>query len=816
MFPIKYIDNNLVWNKDNEVFAYYELIPYNYSFLSAEQKFIVHDSFRQLIAQSREGKIHALQIATESSIRSMQEQSKKLVTGKLREVAVKKIDEQTEALVSMIGDNQVDYRFFLGFKLMVTEEQFNLKNIKKSAWLTFKEFLHEVNHTLMNDFVSMPNDEISRYMKLEKLLENKISRRFKVRRLEINDFGYLMEHLYGRDGVAYEDYEYQLPKKNYKKETLIKYYDLIRPTRCVIEESQRYLRLEHEDKESYVSYFSVNAIVGELDFPSSELFYFQQQQFTFPVDTSMNVEIVENRKALTTVRNKKKELKDLDNHAYQAGSETSSNVVDALDSVDELETDLDQTKESMYKLSYVVRVSADDLDELKRRCDEVKDFYDDLNVKLVRPAGDMLGLHSEFLPASKRYINDYVQYVKSDFLAGLGFGATQQLGETTGIYMGYSVDTGRNVYLQPSLASQGVKGTVTNALASAFVGSLGGGKSFCNNLLVYYAVLFGGQAVILDPKAERGNWKETLPEIAHEINIVNLTSDKDNAGLLDPFVIMKNVKDAESLAIDILTFLTGISSRDGEKFPVLRKAVRSVTQSDSRGLLHVIDELRREDTPISRNIAEHIDSFTDYDFAHLLFSDGTVENAISLDNQLNIIQVADLVLPDKDTTFEEYTTIELLSVSMLIVISTFALDFIHSDRSIFKIVDLDEAWAFLNVAQGETLSNKLVRAGRAMQAGVYFVTQSSGDVSKESLKNNIGLKFAFRSTDINEIKQTLEFFGIDKDDENNQKRLRDLENGQCLLQDLYGRVGVVQIHPVFEELLHAFDTRPPVQRNEVE
>ena len=816
MFPIKYIDNNLVWNKDNEVFAYYELIPYNYSFLSAEQKFIVHDSFRQLIAQSREGKIHALQIATESSIRSMQEQSKKLVTGKLKEVAYQKIDEQTEALVSMIGDNQVDYRFFLGFKLMVTEEQLNLKNIKKSAWLTFTEFLHEVNHTLMNDFVSMPNDEINRYMKMEKLLENKISRRFKVRRLEINDFGYLMEHLYGRDGIAYEDYEYQLPKKKLRRETLIKYYDLIRPTRCVIEESQRYLRLEHEDKESYVSYFTVNAIVGELDFPSSEIFYFQQQQFTFPVDTSMNVEIVENRKALTTVRNKKKELKDLDNHAYQAGSETSSNVVDALDSVDELETDLDQSKESMYKLSYVIRVSAPDLDELKRRCDEVKDFYDDLNVKLVRPAGDMLGLHSEFLPASKRYINDYVQYVKSDFLAGLGFGATQQLGETTGIYMGYSVDTGRNVYLQPSLASQGIKGTVTNALASAFVGSLGGGKSFCNNLLVYYSVLFGGQAVILDPKSERGNWKETLPEIAHEINIVNLTSDKDNAGLLDPFVIMKNVKDAESLAIDILTFLTGISSRDGEKFPVLRKAVRSVTQSDSRGLLHVIDELRREDTPVSRNIADHIDSFTDYDFAHLLFSDGTVENAISLDNQLNIIQVADLVLPDKDTTFEEYTTIELLSVSMLIVISTFALDFIHSDRSIFKIVDLDEAWAFLNVAQGETLSNKLVRAGRAMQAGVYFVTQSSGDVSKESLKNNIGLKFAFRSTDINEIKQTLEFFGIDKDDENNQKRLRDLENGQCLLQDLYGRVGVVQIHPVFEELLHAFDTRPPVQRNEVE
>ena len=40
------------------------------------------------------------------------------------------------------------------------------------------------------------------------------------------------------------------------------------------------------------------------------------------------------------------------------------------------------------------------------------------------------------------------------------------------------------------------------------------------------------------------------------------------------------------------------------------------------------------------------------------------------------------------------------------------------------------------------------------------------------------------------------------------------ENGQCLFQDLYGRVGVVQIHPVFADLFAAFDTRPPKQREE--
>lgn len=811
MFPIKYIENNLVFNHEGECYAYYELIPYNYSFLSAEEKYRVHDSFRQLIAQNQDGKIHALQISTQSSISATQERSKQDVTGRLCGLAVDRIDAQRDALVDMLGDHQVDYRFFLGFKLIVNEEELNLKNVRTSMKSTLMDFLYEVNHKLMGDFVSMDDGEISRYMKLEKLMENKLSRRFKVRRLTQDDLFYLIEHIHGQDDVPYEDYSYALPVRKLKKETQIKRYDLMRPTRCLIEENQRYLRIEGEDQTTYVAYLTISNVVGELDFPSSEIFYYQQQQFDYPIDTSMNVEIVTNKKALTTIRNKKKELKDLDDHAWESNNETGNNVVDALESVNELETSLDASKESMYKLSYVVRVSADSLEELKRRCDEVRDFYDDLNVKLVRPFGDMLGLHGEFLPASKRYENDYVQYVTSDFLAGLGFGATQMLGESEGIYIGYNLDTGRNVYLKPWLASQGVKGSVTNALASAFLGSLGGGKSFANNLLVYYAVLYGAQALIVDPKSERGSWKDALPDMAEEINIVNLSSESRNRGLLDPFIIMQDLKDAESLAIDILTFLTGISSRDGERFPVLRKAIRSVAQSETRGLLMVAYELRKEDTATANSIADHIESFVDYDFAQLLFSDGTVENSISLDRQLNIIQVTDLVLPDAQCRFEEYTTMELLSVAMLITISTFALDFIHTDRSVFKIVDLDEAWSFLQVAQGKTLSNKLVRAGRSMNAGVYFVTQNSDDLLDEKLKNNIGLKFAFRSTDINEIKKTLTFFGVDPEDESNQKRLRELENGQCLLCDLYGRVGIVQVHPVFADLFTAFDTRPPAQ-----
>ncbi len=814
-YPIKYIENNLVWNIEGECFAYYELIPFNYSFLSLEQKDAVHDAFRQLIAQNRDGKIHALQISTESSIRAAQERSKKSVTGRLKEIACAEIDEQTENLIASLGDTQVDYRFFLGFKLVVTDKELSVKDVGKQVKNVLFDAANAISSSFMGDFVSMPNDEIRRYSRMEKLMENKLSRRFKVRRLNKNDFGYLLEHIYGRTGTAYEDFAFTLPLKKRKRDTLVKKYDLIKPARCLIEEKQRYLHMKSEDLESYVAYFTISDVVGELDFPSSEIFYYQEQQFDFAIDTSMNVEIITNKAALHTVRNKKKELKDLDNHAWENNSETTNQVAEALDSVDELESVLDQSKESMYKLSYVVRVTAPDVEELKRRCNQVRDFYDDARIKLVRPIGDMMGLHNEFIPASKRYMNDYVQYVTSDFLAGLGFGATQMLGERDGIYLGYNVDTDQNVYVQPARAAQGVKGSVTNALSGAFLGSLGGGKSLSFNLLTYYAVLNGAQALILDPKSERGQWKEKLPEIADEINIVNLTSDEENKGMLDPYIIMRKTKDAESLALDVLTFLTGISSRDGKLFPVLRRAVRAVTNSETRGLLRVIDALREDGSETALAIAEHIESFTDYDFAHLLFSNGKVQQTISLEKQLNIIQVADLVLPDKDTAPADYTTIEMLSISMLIVISTFALDFIHSDRSIFKMVGLDEAWAFLNVTQGKTLANKLVRAGRSMNAAVYFVTQNAGDVADENIKNNIGMKFAFRSTDMNEIKKTLEFFGLDSEDENNQKRLRNLENGQCLFQDLYGRVGVIKFHVMFDYLFNAFDTRPPVTENEV-
>ena len=74
----------------------------------------------------------------------------------------------------------------------------------------------------------------------------------------------------------------------------------------------------------------------------------------------------------------------------------------------------------------------------------------------------------------------------------------------------YFMYQGRDVLIVLKDDQVTVKGSVTNALSGAFLGSLGGGKSLSFNLLTYYAVLNGAQDLILDPKSERGLWKEKL------------------------------------------------------------------------------------------------------------------------------------------------------------------------------------------------------------------------------------------------------------------------------------------------------------------
>ncbi|MFJ7747517.1 ATP-binding protein [Peribacillus sp. NPDC097295] len=757
------------------------------------------------------------------SIHEKHDRFKDRLSGTLKEVAIKHTDDAAVQLEKLLGKEGTEYRFFIGVKLLKPDQSKKRNSLLQDLKEAWKEFIGGVHEASGLDTPEIIEDEMDRFRKAERRVYNKVHSRLKAEPVTEEDVQWLIRRNWYRSVGKAPVIKNWSPaySVNYKEfeegDVTVRrplYHDVLRLSEGLVDETpKRSLILkqihEGEEVEGHVAFLTISNVPYEMQFPGEEWMY-AIQNLDFPVEISVRTETLENRKALSSVRNAQKELKDQDRHARETGNETGLNILDGRAEAQELEAHLQKSRMPLIKASIILAVSAPDEDELKRRCDTVKDMYQDMMFQVEQPYGDQWLAFNEFLPGSRRFIKDYVHFMEPATVAGSMFGATKQLGDGEGFFIGSTGILDQPVYIMPNRAAQGIRGTKTNALSAAFLGSLGGGKSFSANLITYLSVLSGGKALVIDPKGERGNWKTDLYELGDQVNIISLSTKPEDKGRLDPFSIHADVKEAETLALDILTFLTGVRLDDSRRFPKLTQAVRAVAEGEKPCLSKVVQTLLTSKDEDARQLGEHIRSFSGLSFAPLLFGEGGDDSAINLKTALNVLQIQNLELPAPDTPQEKYNLSEMLSIAMMLPISSFALKFIHNDRRIFKTVLLDEAWAVLNTSQGSHLATRLVRAGRSMNAGIYFVTQNANDLLDEKMKNNIGMKFAFRSTDPKEIEHVLSLLNL-KNTEYNASTLRELQNGQCLFQDITGRVGVVSINALFKDLFDAFDTRPPVE-----
>lgn len=767
-FPIRYYEGNLVFSQDEECWAYYEIPGYNYDFLSDEEKDLEFRRLESFFWQIN-ANLHLLILPDFQSIREKHDRFQETLSGPVVKAAIQHAEDSVSVLEQRHGHEGTEYRFYLGVQLPKPEkEAIHLFREIKAA---FKEFFQTVHERIGIEGPEILEEDIQRQWKNEKRVFTKISNRLYGEPVDEETIQWMIRRNWyrglGKAPVLHQwSPAYTVHVKEFEQgDTKVRrpiYRDLLRLTEGLIDESPgRSLKikqmLEGEDKEGHVAFLILSNVPYEMLHPGDEWLY-AIQSLDFPVEISIRTETMENRKALAAVRNKQMELKDQDRHAQETDHDTSLTVLEGRAESHELEAHLQRTRMPLLLTSIVLCVSAPTEEECKRRTDIVKDLFHDMMIQVEQPYGDQWLAFNEFLPGSKRYIDDYIHYMEPGTLAGGMFGATKQIGDGQGFYIGFTGILNQPVYITPNRAAQGIRGTKTNALSACFLGSLGGGKSFSSNLITYLSVLSGAKALIIDPKGERGNWKQDLKALEGHINIITLSTKEEDRGKLDPFSIFEDSKDAEALALNILTFFTGVQMNDSNRFPKLSKAVKQVADSDRPSLSAVVDVLLHSEDPESMHLGEHILAFQELSFARLLFGDGDRSRAIQFDTALNVLQIQDLELPAPETDPSQYTLAEMLSVAMMLPISSFALKFIQGDRSQFKIVLLDEAWAVLNTSQGRNLSSRLVRAGRSMNAGIYFVTQNANDLLNEKIKNNIGMKFAFRSTDPDEIRNVLKLF----------------------------------------------------------
>jgi DNA helicase HerA-like ATPase len=169
------------------------------------------------------------------------------------------------------------------------------------------------------------------------------------------------------------------------------------------------------------------------------------------------------------------------------------------------------------------------------------------------------------------------------------------------------------------------------------------------------------------------------------------------------------------------------------------------------------------------------------------------------------IRMPGLNLPEPGTERAAYTRSERISVATLVLVAALALKLISGDRSRHKLVVLDEAWALFASSQGRALLNRLVRLGRAFNATILLVSQRVEDLGE--LSQLVGVSLVFGQDSVRAAAAGVEAIGLDPQEGGLAQRVTEYRWGRCLMRDLDGRVGEVQVDPL-PDLLAALDTSP--------
>lgn len=398
-------------------------------------------------------------------------------------------------------------------------------------------------------------------------------------------------------------------------------------------------------------------------------------------------------------------------------------------------------------------------------------------------------------------MRDYTQQLTVEQFGAMVPTATRTLGSQRGPYLGYT-PTGAPLPVRFD-ASQAPR--EDRASAALLIGTLGSGKTVASEAIEYAAERAGSLVVDFDPKPDHGLHK--LAELGDRLEILELSGDPAQQGRLDPLAIgLEDLR--EELACSYLLELLPGNTAQWENAVSL--AVKDTVREGSRSLLRTVELLAASDRGPAKEAAEALEVIRDFGLARLGFGDGQ-SPSLEVAKPVTTIRMPGLSLPEPSAARDTYTRAERVSVATLSLVAAYALALISRDRSRHKVVGLDEIWFLLASPQGRQVINRLVRLGRAFNATLLLGTHRIADLG--DLSDLIGVVFIFGQDSDAAAAAALRFVGLSPTREL-VGRIREFRAGRCLMRDLHGRVGEVQIDLVYPHLLQAFTTTPQAPRSE--
>ncbi|MDG0893667.1 ATP-binding protein [Bacillus paranthracis] len=838
-FPINHVEDNLCFCPDQRVWSIYEVEGFEYEHQSDRMKKTYFSNQKSLFTQL-ESDFHLLVIPKVTDSDAIIDEHIARLKGPLSNTA-KVLFEKVKLYLqqSSVSKENTEYHFFLLVQLNQDRKEKQVKNpvieTSKFARKFIKGFTETPFRAMGIEESDLLEEEISDYKEAEDGIYNQLLGAFRfVRRATPPVTRFLIEHNFTRGMTAPETV------KDWNVGTKISWVDengetktatrpdreaILRLTECEVdEEPGRCIRLQRRNaegdlEESYVSFLAVSDMDPQSHFPGREWIYrIQSHSLKFPVEVSIRAHHMENVSVLKGLQNSERELNDQRHQAALGG--TVDRTVDRKAAGVKLMQDVFQTTGAPgLEMSVLFAVYAQDQKTLAHRVKKLITEYRKMKIQLVNPYGDQMAYFYEFFPGAKRYNKDFKIYAEPGVLAQGMFGATTQIGDNQGFYIGRTVKLNRPVFIRPDLAAKALENLNNefDSLSVMIAGITGKGKSFLMNILLYWIVMSDGLAFCVDPKGDRSEWPKMLPGFKKnkdQLEVWTLGQSERDKGCLDPFRVSATKEDAMSLSLEVLTYLTGVTL-ENSKYDFLWTAIQRVAKKEEPCLSLVKDELFemkqdgeliQEELALLTELVTRLNTIENSPLANLLFGKpGQDYRALDLERALQVLQIQHLSLPPLEQTVLSIT--DKLSESVLTALTAFGKSLMLStDRKKFKVYIQDEAKNVMRNREGAKLSDEIIRKGRYHNTGLYLGTQNASDFNSANKEiANVGMKFSYCLKNDAEAKEMLGYYNLPVTDAN-IRMLQNLKRGHCLFQDIYGRTAVIKVDPVFKELAEAFDS----------